>query len=102
MAAFASSQIRNIVLAAHSGAGKTTLADAMYYKTGVVNRRGRVDDQTSLSDYEPEEQERGSSVQMAILPCSSGKSTKSTFSTRPVIPTSVVTCCLRCELRTRR
>lgn len=70
MAAFASSQIRNIVLAAHSGAGKTTLADAMYYKTGVVNRRGRVDDQTSLSDYEPEEQERGSSVQMAILPCS--------------------------------
>ena len=70
MAALASSQIRNIVLAAHSGAGKTTLADAMYYKTGVVNRRGRVDDQTSLSDYEPEEQERGSSVQMAILPCS--------------------------------
>ena len=69
MAALASSQIRNIVLAAHSGAGKTTLADAMYYKTGTVNRRGRVDEQTSLSDYEPEEQERGSSVQMAILPC---------------------------------
>ena len=69
MAALASSQIRNIVLAAHSGAGKTTLADAMYYKTGAVNRRGRVDDQTSLSDYEPEEQERGSSVQLAILPC---------------------------------
>ena len=69
MAALASSQIRNIVLAAHSGAGKTTLADAMYFKTGVVNRRGRVDDKTSLSDYEPEEQDRGSSVQMAILPC---------------------------------
>lgn len=69
MAALATSQIRNIVLAAHSGAGKTTLADAMYYKTGAVNRRGRVDDQTSLSDYEPEEQDRGSSIQMAILPC---------------------------------
>ncbi len=69
MVALATSQIRNIVLAAHSGAGKTTLADAMYYKTGAVNRRGRVDEQTSLSDYEPEEQERGSSVQMAILPC---------------------------------
>ena len=68
MAALATSQIRNIVLAAHSGAGKTTLADAMYFKTGAVNRRGRVDDQTSLSDYEPEEQDRGSSVQMAILP----------------------------------
>ena len=69
MSALATSQIRNIVLAAHSGAGKTTLADAMYYKTGAVNRRGRVDDQTSLSDYEPEEQERGSSIQMALLPC---------------------------------
>ena len=69
MAALASSQIRNIVLAAHSGAGKTTLADAVYYKTGAVNRRGRVDEQNSLSDYEPEEQERGSSVQLAILPC---------------------------------
>ena len=69
MAALASSQIRNIVLAAHSGAGKTTLADAMYFKTGAVNRRGRVDEHTSLSDYEPEEQERGSSVQMTILPC---------------------------------
>ena len=53
MAALASSQIRNIVLAAHSGAGKTTLADAMYFKTGAVNRRGRVDEHTSLSDYEP-------------------------------------------------
>ncbi len=69
MAALATSQIRNIVLAAHSGAGKTTLADAMYYQAGAVNRRGRVDDKTSLSDYEPEEQDRGSSVQMAILPC---------------------------------
>ncbi len=69
MATLATSQIRNIVLAAHSGAGKTTLADAMYYRTGAVNRRGRVDDQTSLSDYEPEEQDRGSSIQMAILPC---------------------------------
>ncbi len=69
MAAMTTSQIRNIVLGAHSGAGKTTLADAMYFKTGVVNRRGRVDDKTSLSDYETEEQDRGSSVQMTILPC---------------------------------
>ena len=69
MAALATSDIRNIVLAAHSGAGKTTLADAMYFKSGAVNRRGRVDEQTSLSDYEPEEQDRGSSIQMALLPC---------------------------------
>lgn len=69
MASVATSQIRNVVLAAHSGAGKTTLADAMYYATGATNRRGRVDDQTSLSDYEPEEQTRGSSIQLSVLPC---------------------------------
>ncbi len=69
MAVTSTSQIRNVVLAAHGGAGKTTLADAMYFLTGATNRRGRVDDETSLSDYEPEEQARGSSVQMAVLPC---------------------------------
>ncbi len=69
MSSIDTAQIRNVVLAAHSGTGKTTLADAMYFVSGGANRRGRVDDQTSLSDYEPEEQERGSSIQMSLLPC---------------------------------
>ena len=62
-------RIRNIVFAAHSGSGKTSLADAMYYATGATNRKGRVDDQTSVLDYEPEEQSRGSSIQMSVVPC---------------------------------
>ncbi len=69
MAVTSTSQIRNVVLTAHSGAGKTTLVDAMYFATGATNRRGRVDEETSLSDYEPEERARGSSIQMTLLPC---------------------------------
>ncbi len=69
MANYGTEQIRNISLVAHNGAGKTTLADALYFTAGGTNRQGRVDDQTSLSDYEPEEQQRGSSIQTAVLPC---------------------------------
>ena len=69
MANYGTGQIRNISLVAHNGAGKTTLADALYFTAGGTNRQGRVDDQTSLSDYEPEEQQRGSSIQTAVLPC---------------------------------
>ena len=69
MADLSTGQIRNIALAAHNGAGKTSLADALFFTAGGTNRQGKVDDQTSVSDYEPEEQRRGSSIQLAILPC---------------------------------
>lgn len=58
-----------MALVAHSGAGKTSLADAMFFAAGQVNRLGRVDDQTSNSDFEPEEQKRGASMQTTVLPC---------------------------------
>ncbi len=70
MADLKTGQIRNIALAAHNGAGKTSLADALFFTTGGTNRQGKVDDRTSISDYEPEEQRRGSSIQLAVLPCS--------------------------------
>jgi elongation factor G len=70
MAELNTGQIRNVALAAHNGAGKTSLADALFFVAGGTTRQGKVDDQTSLSDYEPEEQRRGSSIQLAILPCS--------------------------------
>ncbi len=69
MAKYATAHIRNVSLVAHNGAGKTSLADALYFTAGGTNRKGSVDDQTSLSDYEPEEQKRGSSIQTAVLPC---------------------------------
>jgi elongation factor G len=66
MADLSTSQIRNVAFVAHSGAGKTSLADALFFTSGGTNRQGKVDDQTSLSDYEPEEQRRGSSIQLAV------------------------------------
>ena len=69
MTSISGDRIRNVVLAAHGGSGKTSLADAMYYATGAANRKGRVDDGTSVSDYEAEEQSRGSSIQLAVIPC---------------------------------
>ncbi len=62
-------QIRNFVLAGHAGCGKTTLADLMLCKAGVVNRVGSVDQGTSVSDYRAEEQERKSSIYSAPLNC---------------------------------
>ena len=62
-------KIRNFVLAGHAGSGKTTLADLLLFKAGVVGRKGSVDNGTSVSDFKPEEQERKSSIYTSILNC---------------------------------
>jgi elongation factor G len=55
-------QLRNIALAAHSGAGKTSLAEAMLFKAGVINRLGRVEEGNTALDFEPEEIKRAASI----------------------------------------
>ena len=69
MPQFATESLRNIVLLSHGGAGKTALSEAMLYKAGVASRLGSTDDGTTVSDYEPEEHRRNTSVQMSVLPC---------------------------------
>tara|TARA_Y100000588_G_scaffold252860_2_gene267414 strand:- start:940 stop:2973 length:2034 start_codon:yes stop_codon:yes gene_type:complete len=64
-----STQIRNIVLLSHTGAGKTMLAESMLNAAGVSTRMGSVEDGTTVSDYEPEESKRGSSIQLSVLRC---------------------------------
>ena len=60
--------IRNVVLLSHSGAGKTSLSEAMLFNAGHINRLGKVDTGTTTSDYEPEEIRRTSSIQISLLP----------------------------------
>jgi len=54
--------LRNIALVAHSGAGKTSLAEAMLYDSGTIKRLGRVEDGNTAMDFEPEELRRMSSI----------------------------------------
>ena len=55
-------KLRNIVLVAHGGAGKTSLAEAMLFKAGVTTRQGRVEDSNTFMDFEPEELKRQTSI----------------------------------------
>ncbi|MBI2860592.1 MAG: elongation factor G [Chloroflexi bacterium] len=62
-------QIRNVVLLAHGGAGKTTVAEAILFTTGAISRLGKVDEGTSTSDYDPDEVKRKISISLTPLPC---------------------------------
>jgi elongation factor G len=59
-------KIRNVGIFGHGGDGKTALADAILFDTGMTNRMGRVDDGSSFLDYEPEEINRQISISAAI------------------------------------
>ncbi|HXQ75884.1 MAG TPA: elongation factor G [Acidimicrobiales bacterium] len=65
---FPPSRIRNVALVGHNGAGKTTLAEALLYATGVVPRAGKVDDGSTVCDFEPEEIKRHMSISLALAP----------------------------------
>ena len=69
MEQFATNQLRNVVFLSHSGAGKTSLTEAMLFTTKAINRLGKVEDGNTTSDYEPEEQRRGGSLQTSVVPC---------------------------------
>jgi elongation factor G len=63
-----SDQVRNVVLVGHSGSGKTSLAEALLFTAGVTTRMGRVEDGNTVTDFEPEEVARRSSVSLAMAP----------------------------------
>jgi elongation factor G len=62
-------KIRNVVLVGHTGAGKTTLVEALLVATGTLNRPGRVEDGTTVSDFDEAEQRQQRSVSLAVAPC---------------------------------
>jgi elongation factor G len=61
-------KIRNVALVGHGGAGKTTLTEALLHRAGAIGRTGRVEDGSTVTDFEPEEQKRNLSVGVALAP----------------------------------
>ena len=62
MKKYETSRLRNVAIIAHGKAGKTTLAEAMLFDGGASDRLGRVDDGTSIMDFEPEEIKRSLTI----------------------------------------
>ena len=66
---FKTEDIRNVALVGHGSTGKTSLAEAMLFSSGAVGRLGRVDEGTTVSDFDPDENKRKISINLSLLPC---------------------------------
>jgi elongation factor G len=82
MKEYKSDKLRNVGIVSHGGAGKTSLAEALLFNAGAVNRLGRVDDGTTTTDFEPEETKRKVTISTALAPCE-WKETKINFLDTP-------------------
>ncbi len=68
MKEYHTNQLRNVVLLGHGSAGKTSLAEAMLFASGAINRMGRVEDGTTVADFDEEETRRHISLNLALVP----------------------------------
>src|SRR5947207_15592355 len=72
MKRYKTEDLRNVALVAHSGSGKTSLMEALLYVSGATERQGRVEDGTTVSDFDPEEIRRKVSIHSAVAYCEWG------------------------------
>src|SRR5215471_5058049 len=68
MKVYTAEHIRNVALISHVGSGKTSLIDAALYDSGTATRQGKVDEGSSVADFEPDELKRGMSLHTKVLP----------------------------------
>jgi len=68
MKVYSTDSIRNIALASHQGAGKTSLVEAMLFNAGAVTRLGAIAQGNTVSDFEEEEVRRGLSLSTSLIP----------------------------------
>ena len=69
MKQYPTDQVRNVVLLAQKGNGKTTLVEAALYASGATSRMGRVEDGNTHSDFQSEETTRQTSTALAVVAC---------------------------------
>jgi elongation factor G len=67
MKEYGTESIRNVALVGHLGSGKTSLVEAMLYNTGALSRLGKVEDGTTVSDFDEEEHRRSNSVSTSLV-----------------------------------
>lgn len=68
MNVYTTDKIRNVVLLGHGGSGKTSLAEAMAYLSGITSRMGKITDGNTVSDFSKEEQKRKFSISTSVIP----------------------------------
>ncbi len=65
---YATEKLRNVALLGHGSSGKTTFAEAMLFASGGSTRAGKVEDGSTISDYDDEEKRRKQSISLSVVP----------------------------------